>query len=52
MNLIECFEIYFLSKEYPYTTNSYIRNPLISSNDDLKLNYKLLDYIVPMKDLS
>uniref|UniRef100_F1S1Q2 SCAN domain containing 3 n=1 Tax=Sus scrofa TaxID=9823 RepID=F1S1Q2_PIG len=47
-NLLDCFELYFPSKEDPRIGNSWIQNPFLSSKDNLNLTITLQDKLLKL----
>uniref|UniRef100_A0A8C3WE45 SCAN domain containing 3 n=1 Tax=Catagonus wagneri TaxID=51154 RepID=A0A8C3WE45_9CETA len=47
-NLLDCFELYFPSKEDPRIGNSWIQNPFLSSKDNLNLTIILQDKLLEL----
>ncbi|XP_040312981.1 SCAN domain-containing protein 3 isoform X3 [Herpailurus yagouaroundi] len=47
-NLLDCFELYFPSKEDPRIGNSWIQNPFLSSKDNLNLTVTLQDNLLKL----
>ena len=47
-NLLDCFELYFPSKEDPRIGNSWIQNPFLTSKDNLNLTITLQDKLLKL----
>ncbi|XP_045656569.1 SCAN domain-containing protein 3 [Ursus americanus] len=47
-NLLDCFELYFPSKEDPRVGNSWIQNPFLSSKDNVNLTVTLQDNLLKL----